>query len=79
MTHELHPNEKLVFGSDAKRHEITGLPIGTGIGALSTGRPGPSRASAAHFAARKARLPPMPCLSNSTPQPGHREIRKDRP
>ncbi len=23
--HPLHPNEKLVFGSDAKRHEITGM------------------------------------------------------
>ena len=34
MTHDLHPNEKLVFGSNAKRHEITGLPIELGSGAL---------------------------------------------
>ena len=35
MTHELHPNEKLVFGSDAKRHEITGMILEQGSGALS--------------------------------------------
>jgi hypothetical protein len=35
MTDELHPNEKLVFGSDAKRHEITGMILEQGSGALS--------------------------------------------
>ena len=30
----MHPNEKLVFGSDAERHPITGLPIELGSGAL---------------------------------------------
>ena len=35
MTHELHPNEKLVFGHDAKRHEITGMILEQGSGALS--------------------------------------------
>ena len=34
MTHELHPNEKLVFGSNATRHLITGLPLEMGSGAL---------------------------------------------
>jgi hypothetical protein len=34
MIHELHPNEKLVFGSDAKRHEITGMVLEQGSGAL---------------------------------------------
>lgn len=33
--HPLHPNEKLVFGSDAKRHEITGMILESGSGALS--------------------------------------------
>jgi|SRR5580704_1215241 dihydropteroate synthase len=35
MTHDLHPNEKLVFGSGAKRHEITGMILEQGSGALS--------------------------------------------
>jgi hypothetical protein len=35
MTHDLHPNEKLVFGNNAERHPITGLPIELGSGALS--------------------------------------------
>jgi hypothetical protein len=34
MTQDLHPNEKLVFGSDAKRHEITGMILEQGSGAL---------------------------------------------
>jgi hypothetical protein len=34
MRPELHPNGKLVFGSNAKRHEITGLPLEQGSGAL---------------------------------------------
>jgi hypothetical protein len=34
-THDLHPNEKLVFGHDAKRHPITGLVLEQGSGALS--------------------------------------------
>ena len=33
MTHDLHPNEKLVFGDNAERHPITGLPIELGSGA----------------------------------------------
>lgn len=35
MNHDLHPNEKLVFGSEAKRHEITGMILEQGSGALS--------------------------------------------
>ena len=34
MSHELHPIEKAVFGSDAKRHEITGMILEQGSGAL---------------------------------------------
>ena len=34
MTHPLHPNEKAVFGDNAERHPITGLPIELGSGAL---------------------------------------------
>jgi hypothetical protein len=35
MTHDLHPNEKAVFGSDAKRHEVTGMILEKGSGSLS--------------------------------------------
>jgi hypothetical protein len=34
MTHPLHPTEQAVFGADAKRHEITGMILEQGSGAL---------------------------------------------
>ena len=34
MTHSLSPTEQAVFGSDAVRHPVTGLPLEQGSGAL---------------------------------------------
>jgi hypothetical protein len=34
MNYPLHPTEQAVFGVDAKRHEITGMVLEQGSGAL---------------------------------------------